>query len=108
MATKDFDLKIKLESDLSDVKQTKESLKQQGLFKSDPKKLQQLELAIQQLESLLKTFDPKSNAQLNQVRSSFSKIIDVLVKGSLELGNASEKIQQLYKSLNTVSEKLGK
>lgn len=101
------DLKIILETKLGEAKKTKEALEQQGAFKSDPKKLQQLNIAIQQLESLLKTLNTSSAQQLNSARASFNKIFETIIKVGLEAGKASEKMQGLYKSLQQVNEKLG-
>ena len=100
------DLKIVLESKLNEAKEVKQSLEKQGAFKSDPKKLQQLELLIQQIESLLKTLNPQSASQLNSIRSAYNKMYETLIKVGLEAGKASERMQQLYKSLQTVQEKI--
>ena len=74
------DLKIVLESKLQEAKTAKESLEKQGAFKSDPKKLQELNIAREKLTSLLKVFDPKSASSLNSIRSSFNKIFDTIIK----------------------------
>ena len=102
------DLKIVLESKLQEAKTAKESLEKQGAFKSDPKKLQELNIAIEKLTSLLKVFDPKSASSLNSIRSSFNKIFDTIIKVGLEAGKASERMKQLYESLKTVTDNLSK
>lgn len=101
-----IDIKVQLQTQLDEATKTKESLQGKGAFKRDPKKLQQLEVEIAQLQNLINSFNPKSNSDLRSVNSAFSSLYNTLIKVGLATGNASEKLKQLYSELKKKQEQL--
>ena len=102
---KPVDIKVQLQTQLEGIKDTKKSLQGKGGF-PDPKKLQQIEVEIERLQQLINNFNPKSNSDIRSVNSAFTGLYNTLIKVGLSVGNASEKLKQLYKTLKVEQDKL--
>lgn len=89
------EIKIKFTADANELEKLGTSLKDKGAF-DNPKKWQEFQAAIQQLNQVIKLADPAKAKDLASIGARVNEVVDLIVKAGVAINKLTPEIKDLY------------
>lgn len=98
------EIKIKFTADANELEKLGTSLKDKGGF-DNPKKWQEFQAAIQQLNQAIKLVDPSKAKDLASIGARVNEVVDLIVKAGVAMNKLTPEIKDLYDKWTKIGEK---